>query len=39
MYEVPSRDDIETCTITADVVENNAEPELELRREAQKKSA
>jgi ATP-dependent Clp protease ATP-binding subunit ClpX len=39
MYEVPSRNDIETCTITADVVDNNAEPELELRQEAQKKSA
>ncbi len=39
MFEIPSREDIASCTINGDVVENGAEPELEIRAEMQKKSA
>ena len=31
MYELPSREDVCSCTITEDVVLNNAEPKLEYR--------
>ena len=32
MYEVPSNDDIISCTITKDSVENNAKPELKTKK-------
>jgi len=39
MYEVPSRDDIESCTIDADVVAGASAPHLTIRHKALKKSA
>ncbi|MDT8391774.1 MAG: ATP-dependent Clp protease ATP-binding subunit ClpX [Lentisphaeria bacterium] len=40
MFDIPSRKDVDTCTITADVVNGNSEPLLTLRRKPKaKKSA
>lgn len=39
MYEVPSRDDVEKCIVTADVVKKHTEPKLLLKQETERKNA
>jgi ATP-dependent Clp protease ATP-binding subunit ClpX len=39
MFEVPSRGDVETCTITADVVEGRVAPQLTFKQAAARKTA
>ncbi len=39
MFEVPSRTDVETCTIDADVVRGECPPHLRLRQKVMRKSA
>jgi ATP-dependent protease Clp ATPase subunit len=39
MFEVPSRGDVQSCTITADAVSGKKPPELKLKKKAVRKSA
>jgi len=35
MYEIPSRDDVEECVISEEVIEQGAEPLMVYKREAE----
>lgn len=39
MYEIPSRDDVETCTITADAVNGRKQPAMEFRKQKKERTA